>query len=101
QEAREDEQAVERRAQLVAHVGEELALVARGERELLGALLEDDLRLLDLAVLALHLGVLHLEQARPLLELLVGLLQLLLLLLEPLLRGLERAGLLFEAPVGL
>src|SRR5207244_3744089 len=34
--AREEEQAVQRGAQLVAGVGEELALVARQERELLG-----------------------------------------------------------------
>ena len=45
----EDQQAVERRAQLVRHVGEELGLVLRGERELLGLLLERLARLLDLA----------------------------------------------------
>ena len=37
---REDQQAVERRAQLVGHVGEELRLVLGGERELLGLLLQ-------------------------------------------------------------
>ncbi len=38
--AREDEHAVERRAQLVRHVGEELRLVLGGQRQLLGLLLE-------------------------------------------------------------
>jgi hypothetical protein len=36
----QDEQAVERRAQLVRHVGQELGLVLRGQRELLRPLLE-------------------------------------------------------------
>ena len=78
----EDQQAVERRAQLVRHVGEELGLVLRGERELLGLLLERLARLLDLLVLALDLLVLVREQARLFLQLLVGLLQLLLAALQ-------------------
>ena len=78
----EDQQAVERRAQLVGHVGEELGLVLRGERELRRLLLERLARLLDLLVLALDLDVLVREQARLLLELLVRLLELLLLALE-------------------
>ena len=51
----EDQQAVERRPQLVRHVGQELGLVLRGQRELLGLLLERQLGQLDLAVLALDL----------------------------------------------
>ena len=72
----QDQQAVERRAQLVRHVGEELGLVLRRERELLGLFLERLARLLDLLVLALDLLVLVREQPGLLLELLVGLLQL-------------------------
>ena len=52
----EDEQAVERRPELVRHVREELGLVLRREGELLGLLLERLARLLDLAVLALDLA---------------------------------------------
>jgi hypothetical protein len=51
----EDEQAVERRAQLVRHVRQELRLVLRRQRELLGLFLERLAGLLDLAVLALDL----------------------------------------------
>ena len=51
----QDQQAVERRAQLVRHVGQELALVLGGQRQLLGLFLERLAGLLDLAVLALHL----------------------------------------------
>ena len=40
QQLGEHQQAVERRAQLVRHVGQELRLVPRGQRELLGALLQ-------------------------------------------------------------
>ena len=78
----QDQQAVERRAQLVRHVGEELGLVLRGQRELLGLLLERLAGLLDLLVLALDLLVLVREQARLFLQLLVGLLQLLLAALQ-------------------
>ena len=73
----EDEQVVERRPQLVRHVGEELGLVLRGEGELRRLLLERLARLLDLAVLALHLLVLVRQQPRLVLQLLVGLPQLL------------------------
>ena len=54
QHLREDEQAVERRPQLVGHVREELALVLGDELELLGLLLEAAARELDLAVLDLE-----------------------------------------------
>ena len=97
----EDEQAVERRAQLVGHVGQELGLVLGGEGELLRLLLQRPPRLLDLAVLALDLLVLLGQQPRFLLQLLVGLLQLLLLALQ--LAG-EALGLLQQllgAAVGL
>src|ERR1700681_576683 len=78
----EDQQRVERRAQLVRHVGEKLRLVLRGERELFGLLLERAARFLDLAGAPLDLFVLLREQPRFLLELLVGLLQLVLLRLQ-------------------
>src|SRR5213079_856233 len=73
EELREDEQRVERRAQLVAHVREELALVARRERQLLRPLLERSARELDLAVLDLDARVLLFQQLRLLLQLLVRL----------------------------
>src|SRR3712207_7893602 len=53
QQLGQDQQRVQRRAQLVAHVGQELRLVLRRQRELRGALLERDPRLLDLGVLEL------------------------------------------------
>ena len=99
EQLRENQQAVQRRPQLVRHVREELGLVARGQRELFRLLLERRPRLLDLAVLAFDLHVLPRQELRLLFELLVGLLQLLLLLLEPLLRRLQRPRLLFEPRV--
>ena len=90
----EDQDAVQRRAQLVRHVGEELGLVLRGQRQLLGLLLERAPRLLDLLVLALDLDVLLGQLLRLLGQLLVGLLQLGLLRLQlagELLRLLEQA----------
>jgi hypothetical protein len=73
----------------VAHVRQELALVLRGERELVGLLLERLARELDLAVLQLDVAVLLAEQRRLLLQLLVGLAQLLLLGLQQLLDALS------------
>ena len=90
----QDQDAVQRRAQLVRHVGEELGLVLRGQRQLGRLLLERAARLLDLLVLALDLDVLLGELLRLLLELLVGLLQLALLGLQlggELLRLLQQA----------
>jgi hypothetical protein len=78
----QDQDRVERRAQLVRHVGEELGLVLRGERELGRLFLQRAARLLDFLVLALHLDVALGELLRLLLELLVGLLQLALLRLQ-------------------
>ena len=90
----EDEDRVERRAQLVAHVGQELGLVLRGQRELGRLFLQRAARLLDFLVLALDFDVALGELLRLLLELLVGLLQLALLRLQfagELLRLLEQA----------
>ncbi len=64
------------------HVGQELGLVARGQRQLRRLLLERLAGELDLGVLALDLDVLVGEQARLGGELLVGLLQLALLRLQ-------------------
>jgi hypothetical protein len=60
----------------VRHVGQELGLVARGERQLRGLFFERLAGLLDFHVLALHLGVLLGEQPRLGGHFLVGLLQL-------------------------
>src|ERR1019366_4628878 len=57
----EDEDGIERRAQLVGHVRQELGLVFRGERQLGGFFLERAASMLDLGVLALDLGVLALD----------------------------------------
>ncbi len=97
----QDQQAVERRAQLVRHVGEELGLVLRGERELLGLFLERLARLLDFLVLALDLLVLVRQQPRLLLQLLVGLLQLLLAALQLLGERLRLRQQVFRARVRL
>ena len=91
----EDEQAVERGAQLVAHVREELGSCTCEVRASCLAFSSSCLAgLLDLAVLAFDLLVLLGQQAGLLLKLLVGLLQLLLAGLE--LLG-ERLGLLEQA----
>ena len=90
----EDQDRVQRRAQLVRHVGQELGLVLRGQRELRRLLLHRAPGLLDFLVLALHLDVLFGELLRLLLQLLVGLLQLALLGLQfgrELLRLLQQA----------
>ena len=79
QQLRQDQQRVQRRAQLVAHVGEELGLVLRGERELLGLLLDRAARHVDLEVLRLDLLLLILEQLGLFLQLLVGRVELFLL----------------------
>ena len=90
----EDEDRVERRAQLVGHVGEELGLVLGGEGQLGGLFLQRAAGLLDLAVLPLDLGVLLGQQLGLGGQLLVGLLKLALARLEldgQLLRLLEQA----------
>ncbi len=90
----EHQNAVERRAQLVRHVGQELGLVLRSERQLLGLLFQRAAGLLDFLVLALHFDVLFGELLGFLRQLLVGLLQLFLLRLQlggQLLRLLQQA----------
>ena len=59
----------------MGHVGEELGLVFRGERQLGGFFLERVAGLLDLGVLALDLGVLLGEQPGLGAQLLIGLLE--------------------------
>ena len=71
----QDQDGVQRRAQLMRHVREELGLVLRRERQLLGLLLERVTGLLDFGVLALHFGVLLGQQPRLGAQLFVGLLQ--------------------------
>ena len=82
QQLRENEQRVERRAQLVRHVGEKLALVLRRQRELVRFVFDLPLGHLHFAVLLLDFFVLRREQGRFLFELLVRLLQFLLLGLQ-------------------
>ena len=71
----EDQQAVQRGAQLVGHVREELRLVLRGERELPGPFLDLLPGQLDLRVLGLDVLLLRGEQLRLVLQVGVGLLQ--------------------------
>ena len=90
----EDQNRVQRRAQLVRHVGQEFRLVLRGQRQLGRLFLQRAAGLLDFLVLALDFDVAFGELLRLLLELLVGLLQFLLLRLQfagELLRLLEQA----------
>ena len=90
----EDQDAVERRAQLVRHVGQELRLVLRRQRQLRRLFFDGPARLFDFLILALDFDVLFGKLLRFLRQLLVGLLQLPLLGLElggQLLRLLEQA----------
>ena len=79
---RQDQQAVERGAELVRHVGEELGLVTRRDLQLRRLFLDEALGHLDFVALLLDLGVLLCELARFLGELLIGSLQLVLLALK-------------------
>ena len=92
QHLREDEQRIERGAQLVAHVGQKLALVFGGEGQLLRLLFQGNASVFHLGVLVLDLGFLLAEELGLFLQFLVGLLQLLLLLFELLLGGLKALG---------
>ena len=96
----EDEQAVERRAQLVRHVGQELGLVLGGEGELLGLFFEGLAGLLDFLVLAFDFLVLVGEQAGLLLQFLVGVLQLFLAGLQLLGQRLRLLEQVFRPHVG-
>ena len=85
----EDQRRVERRAQLVAHVGQELALVMIGALELGGLVGQHHLGLRQV-------GALRLEQVGLFFEMRVDLFELGLLLLEPALRLPEHAALFLE-----
>ena len=74
----QDQNAVQRRPQLVRHVGQELGLVAGGQRELGRLVFERATGLFDFLILAFDLDVLFGKLLRLLRQLLVGLLQLLL-----------------------
>ena len=90
----EDEDGIERRAQLMRHIGEEFGLVLGGERKLGRLFLECAAGLLDFLVLALDFDVSFRKLLRLLLELIVGLLQFALLRLQfagEILRLLEQA----------
>ena len=87
----EDEQAVERRPQFVAHVRQELGLVLDGERQLLRLLFQRLTGLFDFRVLPLDFLILVREELGLLLQLLVRVLQFLLASLELLC---QRLGLL-------
>ena len=72
----QDENGIERRAQFVGHVRQELRLVFRGERQLGGLFLQRVAGLLDLGVFALDFGVLVGEQLGLGTELFIALLKL-------------------------
>ena len=72
----EDQQVIQRRAQLMAHIGQELALILRRERQLFGLLFKRGLGLLDLAVLGFDFVLLFGQQVRLFLQLGVCLLEL-------------------------
>ena len=90
----ENQNAVERRAQLVGHVGEEFRFVFGGEGQLFGFFFESAASLLDFLVFAFDFDVLFGELLSFLGQLFVGLLQLFLLGLQlggQLLRLLQQA----------
>ena len=72
QHLRQNQQVVERRAQLVAHVGQELALVLGSERKLLGLFFQRLLGLFDFLVLGFDFGLLLGQQLRLFLQFGVG-----------------------------
>ena len=78
----EDQDAVQRRPQLVRHVGEEFGFVFRGKRQFGGLLLEGATGTLDFLVLRLDLDIALGKLLRFLFELLIGLLQFPLLRLQ-------------------
>ncbi len=77
-----NENAVQRRAQLMGHVGQELGLVLGRQRQFLGLFFDRPARLLNFLVLAFHLDVLLGELLGFLRQLLIGLLQFCLLALK-------------------
>ena len=78
----ENEDAVERRSQLVRHVGEEFGFVARGQRQLGRLFFDGAASLIDFLVLAFDFDVSFGQLLRLLRQFLVGLLQRLLLVLK-------------------
>ena len=78
----QDQDAVERRAQLMGHVGQELGLVLGSQGQFLGFFFQGPAGLLNFLVLALHFHVLFGQLLGFLRELLVGLLQFCLLRLQ-------------------
>jgi hypothetical protein len=96
-----DQQAVQRRAQLVRHVGQEFGLVLGSQRQLLGFFFQRLAGLFHFAVLAFHFHVLVGQQFRLFSQLLVGLLQFLLLALQFLGQGLRLLEQILRAGVGL
>ena len=96
----EDQQAVERRAQLVRHVGQELGLVLGGQGQLLGLFFQRLAGLFDFLVLAFDFLVLVGQQAGLFLQFLVGLLQLFLPALQLLGQRLRLLEQVLRAHVG-
>ena len=80
--ARQNQQVVERRAQLVTHVGQKFALVLGSERKLLGLLFQRLLGLFHFLILGFHFGLLLGQQLRLFLQFGVSGLQLQLLALQ-------------------
>src|SRR5205823_9165553 len=97
---RKDQQAVQRRPQLVRHVRKEFRLVFGRERQLFGFLFQSAPGLLHFAVLGLDLGILLTEQIGFLFQLFVLLPQLFLLCAEQLFGFAQRFGLPLQAFVG-
>ncbi len=97
----EDEQAVERRAQLVGHVGQELGFVFGSEGELLGFFFQRLAGLFDFGVLAFDFGVLFGQQFGLLLQFLVGLLQFFLAALQFFGQRLRLLQQIFRSGIGL
>ena len=100
QQLGQDERAVQRRAQLMAHVGEELGLVATGALQFLGTLFQLRLDAAQGGVALVQFVTLVGQGLRLLGKLLVGLFQLGLLRLQVGLGLLEHPRLLFELLVG-
>ncbi|MNJ38136.1 hypothetical protein D3C77_329770 [compost metagenome] len=100
QQLGEDQRTVERRAQLVGHIGEELGLVLARALQLFGARLQFELRLVQFTVLAVQCIALVGQGIGTFGQLLVGLFEFGLLSLKVRLRLFEHPRLLFELFVG-
>ena len=100
QQLGQDQRAVQRRAQLMGHVGEEFGLVLARTLQLFGAFFELDLRLIEFRVLKVHGVALIGQDLRLIGELLIGLLKLDLLGFQVCLGLLENPRLLFQLFVG-